>query len=242
MVSSPADDSHRSGQVDGVWQMQHNALRSQVATERDLLAWSRRVVVNEVPQGTFRWGGRTEFQWMEGVYLFYIIALVVTYNLMMYSFFIRVLEECRKAKGDIECSLYNAERKKKPAACTPKVQCSSLHRCFHNSQIPSISIQSHFPNISHFVERSADHSTALTEAEQEKAAAPRLSDPFSSSPPSRDQESKRQQPAQPWQPGRLWQWWRGMYKTHQNTKYVCGLLSMDRCSMPNTAFSKIQIF
>lgn len=54
VVSSPADDSHRSGQVDGVWQMQHNALRSQVATERDLLAWSRRVVVNEVPQGTFR--------------------------------------------------------------------------------------------------------------------------------------------------------------------------------------------
>lgn len=47
----------RTGQVDGVWQMQHNALRSQVATERDLLAWSRRVVVNEVPQGIYRSGG-----------------------------------------------------------------------------------------------------------------------------------------------------------------------------------------
>ncbi|MEQ2184563.1 hypothetical protein GOODEAATRI_009242 [Goodea atripinnis] len=34
--------------------MQHNSLRSQVATERDLLAWSHRVVVNEVPHGTFR--------------------------------------------------------------------------------------------------------------------------------------------------------------------------------------------
>lgn len=44
----------RSGQVDGVWQMQHNALRSQVATERDLLAWSRRVMVNEVPHGVYR--------------------------------------------------------------------------------------------------------------------------------------------------------------------------------------------
>lgn len=44
----------RSGQVDGVWQMQHNALRSQVATERDLLAWSRRVMVSEVPHGVFR--------------------------------------------------------------------------------------------------------------------------------------------------------------------------------------------
>uniref|UniRef100_A0AAQ5WZB5 Bromo domain-containing protein n=1 Tax=Amphiprion ocellaris TaxID=80972 RepID=A0AAQ5WZB5_AMPOC len=83
--SSPTVAPRRSGQVDGVWQMQHNALRSQVATERDLLAWSRRVVVTEVPQGIFR-----------------------------------VLEECRQAKGDMECSLYNAERRKKPVTCTPK--------------------------------------------------------------------------------------------------------------------------
>uniref|UniRef100_A0A674MR87 Bromodomain and WD repeat domain containing 3 n=1 Tax=Takifugu rubripes TaxID=31033 RepID=A0A674MR87_TAKRU len=48
--SSPAAP-HRSGQVDGLWQMQNNALHSQVATERDLLAWSRRVMVNEVPHG-----------------------------------------------------------------------------------------------------------------------------------------------------------------------------------------------
>lgn len=58
--SSPTVGQRRTGQVDGVWQMQHNALRSQVATERDLLAWSRRVVVNEVPHGTLRWG-----RWME---------------------------------------------------------------------------------------------------------------------------------------------------------------------------------
>uniref|UniRef100_A0A4W6FJP5 Bromodomain and WD repeat domain containing 3 n=1 Tax=Lates calcarifer TaxID=8187 RepID=A0A4W6FJP5_LATCA len=81
VASSPTVGPRRSGQVDGVWQMQHNALRSQVATERDLLAWSRRVVVNEV-------------------------------------FFSRVLEECRQAKGDMECSLYNAERRKKPVTCT----------------------------------------------------------------------------------------------------------------------------
>uniref|UniRef100_A0A673ACZ8 Bromodomain and WD repeat domain containing 3 n=1 Tax=Sphaeramia orbicularis TaxID=375764 RepID=A0A673ACZ8_9TELE len=86
VASSPAAEPRRSGQVDGVWQMQHNALRSQVATERDLLAWSRRVVVNEVPQGIFR-----------------------------------VMEECRQAKGDMECTLYNAERRKKPLTCTPKV-------------------------------------------------------------------------------------------------------------------------
>lgn len=54
VASSPGAEPRRSGQVDGVWQMQHNSLRSQVATERDLLAWSRRVVVNEVPHGTFR--------------------------------------------------------------------------------------------------------------------------------------------------------------------------------------------
>uniref|UniRef100_A0A7N8YIV2 Bromodomain and WD repeat domain containing 3 n=1 Tax=Mastacembelus armatus TaxID=205130 RepID=A0A7N8YIV2_9TELE len=87
MPSSPSIGSRRSGQVDGVWQMQHNALRSQVATERDLLAWSRRVVVTEVP----------------------------------------VLEECRQAKGNMECSLYNAERRKKPVICVPKVCYSSFH-------------------------------------------------------------------------------------------------------------------
>uniref|UniRef100_A0A8C3AGZ5 Bromodomain and WD repeat domain containing 3 n=1 Tax=Cyclopterus lumpus TaxID=8103 RepID=A0A8C3AGZ5_CYCLU len=78
--SSPAAETHRSGQVGGLWQMQHNALRSQVATERDLLAWSHRVMVNEVPRGISR-----------------------------------VVEQCRRAKGDMECSLYNAERRKKPS-------------------------------------------------------------------------------------------------------------------------------
>uniref|UniRef100_A0A3B4XQH8 Bromodomain and WD repeat domain containing 3 n=1 Tax=Seriola lalandi dorsalis TaxID=1841481 RepID=A0A3B4XQH8_SERLL len=85
VASSPTVEPRRSGQVGGLWQMQHNGLRSQVATERDLLAWSRRVVVTEVPQGIFR-----------------------------------VFEECRQAKGDIECSLYNAERRKKPVTCALK--------------------------------------------------------------------------------------------------------------------------
>lgn len=53
-VAPSAAPPRRSGQVDGVWQMQHNALRSQVATERDLLAWSRRVMVSEVPRGVYR--------------------------------------------------------------------------------------------------------------------------------------------------------------------------------------------
>ncbi|XP_037323684.2 bromodomain and WD repeat-containing protein 3 isoform X2 [Pungitius pungitius] len=83
-ASSPADEIQRIVQVGGLWQMQHNALRSQVATERDLLAWSHRVMVNEVPHGISR-----------------------------------VVEECRRAKGEMECSLYNAERRKKPVACTP---------------------------------------------------------------------------------------------------------------------------
>uniref|UniRef100_A0A8C4IEF3 Bromodomain and WD repeat domain containing 3 n=1 Tax=Dicentrarchus labrax TaxID=13489 RepID=A0A8C4IEF3_DICLA len=111
MASSPSAGPRRSRQVDGVWQMQHNALRSQVATERDLLAWSRRVMVSEVPQGIFR-----------------------------------VLEECRQAKGDMECSLYNAERRKKPVSCTPKVHCSSLHTCFHKSKILSVPVNSNFPH------------------------------------------------------------------------------------------------
>uniref|UniRef100_A0A8B9R9Y7 Bromodomain and WD repeat domain containing 3 n=1 Tax=Astyanax mexicanus TaxID=7994 RepID=A0A8B9R9Y7_ASTMX len=54
-LSPPNVGLRRSGQVEGVRQMHNNAPRSQMATERDLLAWSRRVVVNEIPSGMFRY-------------------------------------------------------------------------------------------------------------------------------------------------------------------------------------------
>ncbi|PNJ48375.1 BRWD3 isoform 3 [Pongo abelii] len=43
-----------SSQIEGVRQMHNNAPRSQMATERDLMAWSRRVVVNELNNGVSR--------------------------------------------------------------------------------------------------------------------------------------------------------------------------------------------
>ncbi|XP_058517601.1 bromodomain and WD repeat-containing protein 1 [Ochotona princeps] len=52
--SPPNIGLRRSGQVEGVRQMHQNAPRSQMATERDLQAWKRRVVVPEVPLGIFR--------------------------------------------------------------------------------------------------------------------------------------------------------------------------------------------
>ncbi|KAK2089642.1 Bromodomain and WD repeat-containing protein 1 [Saguinus oedipus] len=45
--SPPNIGLRRSGQVEGVRQMHQNAPRSQIATERDLQAWKRRVVVPE---------------------------------------------------------------------------------------------------------------------------------------------------------------------------------------------------
>ncbi|OXB74897.1 UNVERIFIED_CONTAM: hypothetical protein H355_009641 [Colinus virginianus] len=51
LASPPNIGLRRSGQIEGVRQMHHNAPRSQMATERDLMAWSRRVVVNELPPG-----------------------------------------------------------------------------------------------------------------------------------------------------------------------------------------------
>uniref|UniRef100_A0A6Q2WTL1 Bromo domain-containing protein n=1 Tax=Esox lucius TaxID=8010 RepID=A0A6Q2WTL1_ESOLU len=48
MQSSPNVGLRRSGQVEGVRQMHQNAPRSQIATERDLQAWRRRVVVPEL--------------------------------------------------------------------------------------------------------------------------------------------------------------------------------------------------
>ncbi|XP_060090216.1 bromodomain and WD repeat-containing protein 1 [Heteronotia binoei] len=52
--SPPNIGLRRSGQVEGVRQMHQNAPRSQIATERDLQAWKRRVVVPEVTASIFR--------------------------------------------------------------------------------------------------------------------------------------------------------------------------------------------
>ncbi|KAL8181044.1 UNVERIFIED_CONTAM: Bromodomain and WD repeat-containing protein 3, partial [Gekko kuhli] len=54
LASPPNVGLRRSGQIEGVRQMHHNAPRSQMATERDLMAWSRRVVVNELHPGMSR--------------------------------------------------------------------------------------------------------------------------------------------------------------------------------------------
>ncbi|XP_064282589.1 bromodomain and WD repeat-containing protein 3 isoform X2 [Passer domesticus] len=80
VASPPNVGLRRSGQIEGVRQMHLNAPRSQMATERDLMAWSRRVVVNELPPGISK-----------------------------------VQEECRAAKGEIEISLYTADKKRKPS-------------------------------------------------------------------------------------------------------------------------------
>ncbi|XP_073928735.1 bromodomain and WD repeat-containing protein 1 isoform X2 [Castor canadensis] len=58
--SPPNIGLRRSGQVEGVRQMHQNAPRSQIATERDLQAWKRRVVVPEAPLGVF---SRSQWLW-----------------------------------------------------------------------------------------------------------------------------------------------------------------------------------
>nr|XP_043888141.1 bromodomain and WD repeat-containing protein 3 isoform X2 [Solea senegalensis] len=52
--SPPNVGLRRSGQVEGVRQMHQNAPLSQMATERDLQAWRRRVVVPELPSSSYR--------------------------------------------------------------------------------------------------------------------------------------------------------------------------------------------
>ncbi|KAG7223050.1 hypothetical protein INR49_015939, partial [Caranx melampygus] len=52
--SPPNVGLRRSGQVEGVRQMHQNAPRSQMATERDLQAWRRRVVVPELSSSSYR--------------------------------------------------------------------------------------------------------------------------------------------------------------------------------------------
>ncbi|XP_029923431.1 bromodomain and WD repeat-containing protein 3 [Myripristis murdjan] len=62
--SPPNVGLRRSGQVEGVRQMHQNAPRSQMATERDLQAWRRRVVVPELPISTYR--DQEEFRAFKG--------------------------------------------------------------------------------------------------------------------------------------------------------------------------------
>uniref|UniRef100_A0A4W3H5X2 Bromo domain-containing protein n=1 Tax=Callorhinchus milii TaxID=7868 RepID=A0A4W3H5X2_CALMI len=54
MLSLPNVGLRRSGQIEGVRQMHHNAPRSQIATERDIMAWKRRVVVPDIPTSSIR--------------------------------------------------------------------------------------------------------------------------------------------------------------------------------------------
>ncbi|XP_062870970.1 PH-interacting protein [Trichomycterus rosablanca] len=52
VTSPPNVGLRRSGQIEGVRQMHSNAPRSEMATETDLVAWSRRVLVPELSRGT----------------------------------------------------------------------------------------------------------------------------------------------------------------------------------------------
>lgn len=72
--SPPNIGLRRSGQVEGVRQMHQNAPRSQMATERDLQAWKRRVVVPEVPLGIFRF------------VLGYLLILFISIKIYLYGY------------------------------------------------------------------------------------------------------------------------------------------------------------
>ncbi|KAK3513530.1 hypothetical protein QTP70_016463 [Hemibagrus guttatus] len=62
--SPPNVGLRRSGQVEGVRQMHQNAPRSQMATERDLQAWRRRVVVPELTSSAYR--DQESFRFVKG--------------------------------------------------------------------------------------------------------------------------------------------------------------------------------
>uniref|UniRef100_A0A8C7HGG4 Bromodomain and WD repeat domain containing 1 n=1 Tax=Oncorhynchus kisutch TaxID=8019 RepID=A0A8C7HGG4_ONCKI len=65
--SSPNVGLRRSGQVEGVRQMHQNAPRSQMATERDLQAWRRRVVVPELSFSSYSHSSSEYSDWTADV-------------------------------------------------------------------------------------------------------------------------------------------------------------------------------
>uniref|UniRef100_A0A8C7HGD3 Bromodomain and WD repeat domain containing 1 n=1 Tax=Oncorhynchus kisutch TaxID=8019 RepID=A0A8C7HGD3_ONCKI len=84
--SSPNVGLRRSGQVEGVRQMHQNAPRSQMATERDLQAWRRRVVVPELSFSSYSY--QDEFRITKGeeeIALYNAKKRRVTYGSCRYS-------------------------------------------------------------------------------------------------------------------------------------------------------------
>lgn len=81
MHSPPNIGLRRSGQIEGVRQMHSNAPRSEIATERDLVAWSRRVVVPELTQGVARY--EYVFLWKKFETVLVIISII---NEMEFTF------------------------------------------------------------------------------------------------------------------------------------------------------------
>lgn len=110
----------------------------------------------------------------------------------------------------MECSLYNAERRKKPVTCIHKVcSTSSPFRSQLRKDIcRHIYVKNYKYNICiwYDLERYSKFSPAFLAADQEKAAASLLSNPISPGPPAGNQKSKQQQQAELWKPDGLRQW------------------------------------
>ena len=117
--------------MEGVRQMHNNAPRSQMATERDLLAWSRRVMVNEIQAGVFRYFARMGIPHLRRSATCWTVAPDGAESVLMKVFgrlcvgLFRVMEDSRLAKGEFERFLYNTE-KKKPVNVT-RVRLPSAH-------------------------------------------------------------------------------------------------------------------
>lgn len=126
----------------------------------------------------------------------------------MLFFFLRVLEECRQAKSDMECSLYNAERRKKPVTCILKVRCTASPLCSRlgTDIYSNLFIKKNVIHILNSPERYSQFPSAFPAPGQEKAAAPLLSNPVRSGSPAWNQKSKSQQQAELGKPDGLGQW------------------------------------
>uniref|UniRef100_A0A8C5IXH5 Bromodomain and WD repeat-containing protein 1 n=1 Tax=Junco hyemalis TaxID=40217 RepID=A0A8C5IXH5_JUNHY len=85
VASPPNVGLRRSGQIEGVRQMHLNAPRSQMATERDLMAWSRRVVAQWEWDETFKPGEQVECLDFSVPYGETEVFCSLSYNFFIYS-------------------------------------------------------------------------------------------------------------------------------------------------------------
>uniref|UniRef100_A0A7N6B7T8 Bromo domain-containing protein n=1 Tax=Anabas testudineus TaxID=64144 RepID=A0A7N6B7T8_ANATE len=156
--SPPNVGLRRSGQVEGVRQMHQNAPRSQMATERDLQAWRRRVVVPELASSYYGYNTSGEYSdWTADAGINLQPSTPLSRKRVRRRLSTSEEEE-EENEEEEEKQQSDEEEKpgKKSKEKTKKTQCQLIHSLMSNEFRPSPWITDVIPRKSPFVPQMGD--------------------------------------------------------------------------------------